>query len=287
MKKTKIALLLILLLVPFLGACSHNKNQLTIVGSTALQPLAEEAGYQYGIKHNVTINVQGGGTGTGLSQVSEKAVNIGNSDLFAQQKQGIDSKKLLDYKVAVVGIAVITNSTSGVKNVTMDQLRNIFAGKITNWKQVGGKDLPIVLIHRSKGSGTRFTFEQDVMHGQPVAGGQEQDSNGSVQKIVAATPGAISYLAFAYANKKNLVKLEIDGVKPTKANVTNNNWKIWSYEHMYLNKKANNQLAKKFINYIESPKIQTSIIEELGYISIHQMKVSKDINGKVRQLKGE
>lgn len=280
-KRNKLFLGAILALSLFTAACSRNDKSVTAVGSTALQPLVEEVGYNYQTQTGTTINVQGGGSGTGLSQVSEGAVQIGDSDLFADQKDGIDASKLEDHKVAVVGIAVVANQDIGVKNLSTSQLRDIFAGKITNWKQVGGKDQKIVLIHRSQGSGTRFTFEAKIMGKTKVAAGQEQDSNGSVQKIVASTPGAISYLAFAYAQKKDLLKLEIDHVKPTSTNVTTNRWKIWSYEHMYVNKKHKTKATEAFLRYIESKKVQQTAIKELGYISMHDMKVKQNSKGQV------
>lgn len=277
--------LIMIMTAGLLSACQQNKNSITAVGSTALQPLVEEAAYAYGNKHGVTINVQGGGSGTGLSQVAEGSVAIGDSDLFVEQKQGIPANKLVDHRVAVVGIVPVVNPGVGVKNLSMDQLRAIFAGKITNWKEIGGKNQSILLIHRGQGSGTRFTFEQDVMGKTSVAPGQEQDSNGSVQKIVKATPGAISYLAFAYANQPGLQKLQIDHVVPTKTNVTTNEWKIWSYEHMYTNKNKHSKLTEQFLQYLQTPAVQQDLIAKLGYISIHDMKVVKDIDGNVTPLK--
>ena len=255
-------------------------GKITIVGSTALQPLVEKAAENYQADNSkVNITVQGGGSGTGLSQVQSGAVTVGNSDIFAEQQSGIKSKQLVDHKVAVVGMAPVVNKQAGVKNVTMTQLREIFTGKITNWKQVGGKDQSIVLINRPEGSGTRATFEGAVLNGQTAKKSQEQDSNGTVQKMVAQTPGAVSYLAFSYI-KSNVQALSIGGVKPTDANVTNNKWKIWSYEHMYT-KGQPNKVTKSFLNYMTSSKVQKSLVKDLGYISIGNMQVQKDASGKV------
>ena len=280
----KIVTLLSLLFLPLLiSACNSSSQQsgesITAVGSSALQPLVEAAGEQYQTEHlGVFINVQGGGSGTGLSQIQQGAVDIGNSDLFAEEKAGIKAKALVDHKVAVVGIAPIVNPV-GVKNVSMAQLQKIFLGEITNWQQLGGKNVPIVLVNRAQGSGTRATFEKWVMQGKQPMAAQEQDSTGMVRQIVGSTPGAISYVAFSYIDK-TVQGLSVDGVAPTDANVTTNQWRIWSYEHMYT-KGQPKGLTKKFLAYVMSPAIQKKLVLKMGYVPMTQMKVVRDANGKV------
>ena len=281
----KIVTLLSLLFLPLLiSACNSSSQQsgesITAVGSSALQPLVEAAGEQYQTEHlGVFINVQGGGSGTGLSQIQQGAVDIGNSDLFAEEKAGIKAKALVDHKVAVVGIAPIVNPKVGVKNVSMAQLQKIFLGEITNWQQLGGKNVPIVLVNRAQGSGTRATFEKWVMQGKQPMAAQEQDSTGMVRQIVGSTPGAISYVAFSYIDK-TVQGLSVDGVAPTDANVTTNQWRIWSYEHMYT-KGQPKGLTKKFLAYVMSPAIRKKLVLKMGYVPMTQMKVVRDANGKV------
>ncbi|MGE8206970.1 phosphate ABC transporter substrate-binding protein PstS family protein [Heyndrickxia sp. NPDC080065] len=256
------------------------KGSITAVGSTALQPLVDEAANEYmSNNQGTTINVQGGGSGTGLSQVSEGAVDIGNSDIFAEEKDGIDSSKIVDHKVAVVGMGPVVNKEVGVDNITKEQLIGIFTGKIKNWKDVGGKDEKIVVINRAAGSGTRAIFEKLALDGATPVQAQEQDSSGTVQKIVSETPGAISYLAFSYFNS-NITALKVDGIEPTQATVETNDWKIWAYEHMYTNGEPTG-LTKDFIDYILSPDVQSTLITKLGYIPMTGMKVERDASGKV------
>ncbi|AEB74578.1 phosphate ABC transporter substrate-binding protein PstS family protein [Lentilactobacillus buchneri] len=256
--------------------------KITAVGSTALQPLVEQAASNYQkANKGVNISVQGGGSGTGLSQVQTGAVQIGNSDIFAEQQDGIKAKKLVDHQVAVVGMTPVVNKDVNVSNLTMAQLKGIFTGKYTNWKQVGGKNEKITVVNRAQGSGTRATFESAVLEGAKAVKAQEQDSNGTVQKIVSSTPGTISYLAFSYVNSK-LKALSVNNVKPTDANVTTNKWKIWSYEHMYT-KGQPNKATKKFLNYMDSSKVQDSLVQKLGYISIHDMKVTKNASNAVSE----
>lgn len=261
------------------GNSSNNKN-LTIVGSTALQPLVEKASNNYK-KSSANITVQGGGSGTGLSQVQQGSVDIGNSDIFANEQSGVKKNKLVDHQVAVVGIGPVVNKDVTVKNITMSQLKDIFTGKITNWKQVGGKDEKIVIINRAKGSGVRKTFERVALNGEDATNAQEQDSNGTVQKMVGTTPGAISYLAFSYFNDQ-AKPLKVDNVQANDDNVKNNNWKIWAYEHMYTLKSKNNTVANKFIKYVQSNNdVQNNIVPKMGYISIKDMQVKLDDNGQV------
>lgn len=260
-------------------------GSITAVGSTALQPLVEAAAEQF-MEENpgVTITVQGGGSGQGITQIVQGAVQIGNSDVFAEDKveNASDVEKITDNQVCVVGMGPVVNPDCGVTDISMEDLRGIFTGEITNWSQIGGADEDIVVINRQAGSGTRAVFEAAVMNGEQTGTFQEQDSSGTVRQMVAETPGAISYLAFSYFDD-SIVALSVDGVEPTTENVESNEWVIWAYEHMYTAKDAD-EATQAFIDYMLNDEVQGSLVEENGYIPMSGMQVQKDAEGNVTEL---
>ncbi|EOH76974.1 MULTISPECIES: phosphate ABC transporter substrate-binding protein [Enterococcus] len=265
------------------GAASNENVEILAVGSTALQPLVEAAGESFSADNpNYTITVQGGGSGTGLSQVEAGAVTIGNSDVFADEKDGVDASKLVDHKVAVVGMAPVVNKDAGVTDLSQQDLIDIFTGKVKNWSELGGADQEISVINRASGSGTRATFEKWGLDGAETIQTQEQDSSGTVRKIVAETPGAISYLALSYLDD-SIQALSLDGVEATPENIADNKWPIWSYEHMYTNGEPDANV-KAFLDYIMTDDVQQGIVIELGYLPITDMKVERSVDGEVTNV---
>ena len=176
----------------------------------------------------------------------------------------------------------VVNSEVSIDDIKMDDLKKIFTGEITNWKEVGGQDLDITVINRASGSGTRAVFEKAVLNGTKVPDSfkpQEQDSSGTAAKMVASTPGAISYLAFSYYDD-TVKAMKVGGVEPKEANVEDNSWTIWAYEHMYTAADPD-EATKAFIEYMMSDDVQGELVEAQGYIPVSGMKVEKDASGKV------
>ncbi|MBB6635957.1 phosphate ABC transporter substrate-binding protein [Cohnella thailandensis] len=255
------------------------------VGSSAMQGLAQAVADDFMAQDaykDVSVTVQAGGSGTGLSQVSDGQADIGNSDIFAEEKLEADkAAELVDHKIAVVAMAAVTHKDVGVDNLTKQQLVDIFTGKITNWKDVGGADQKIVIVNRPSSSGTRATFEKFALGTttEDLQGSIQEDSSGTVKKLVNETPGAIGYLALSYLDD-SIVALKYEGVEPTTENVATNAYPVWAYEHMYT-KGEPTPAAKAYIDYVMSDEIQNGFVIEEGFVPVSAMKVERDAAGNV------
>jgi phosphate transport system substrate-binding protein len=259
-------------------------GSIVISGSSAMQPLIAAAAEEFMNENpNVDIQVNAGGSGTGLSQVAEGSVDIGNSDVFAEEKDGIPAEELVDYKVAVVGMTAAVNPSVGIENISKEDLIKVFTGKITNWKELGGKDQKIVLVNRPDSSGTRAVFNQFALDGATPAEGITEDSSNTVKKIIKETEGAVGYLAFSYFNDDAVTPLAIDGVKPTAENVQNGSFPVWAYQHSYT-KGEPTGLAKAFLEYLMSDEIQNNLLTEQGYLPVIKMEVERDAKGNQKEI---
>lgn len=263
-------------------------GSLLAAGSTALQPLVEQVSKKFmeDAKYSgITVQVQGGGSGTGLTQVSAGQADLGNSDIFAEEKfvdaDADKAKELVDHQVAVVAMATVVNKDITVDNLTKQQLVDIFTGKVTNWKDVGGQDQKITIVNRPSSSGTRKTFEKFALgtKSEDIQGSIQEDSSGTVKKLVAETPGAIGYLALSYLDD-TVKTVKYDGVEPKEDNIVNGSYPVWAYEHVYT-KGEPNAVAKAFIDYLMSDEIQNADVVELGYIPVGKMQVKRDAAGNI------
>ncbi len=252
----------------------------TASGSSALLPLAKLAGDQFKAKNpDVSMTINGGGSGTGLKQVFDGTVTIGNSDVAAEEKLSPEqAKQLVDHKVAVVTMATVANKkiADTVKTLSKDQLKGIFTGQITNWSAVGGPDLPITLISRPATSGTRAVFEKFALDGAKEATNKslETDDSGALIQTIADNEGAIGYVALSYLGKSDKVApIAIGGVAPTLENTYNGTYPVWGYEHMYTKGEAKDA-AKAYLDFVVSDEFGKKI-EEMGYGVTSKMKVSR------------
>lgn len=249
-------------------------GSVTASGSTALQPLVAKAATLYQAKcPGATITVSGGGSSVGLSNVAAGTSDIGDSDVPVSNAKSIDPTTVTDHQVAIVVFGVIVNPGTGVTALTTSQIQDIFSGKVTNWSSVGGKNVPVTLIERKPGSGTRLSFDKIIMGTQQEAANpaSTQDSTQLVLQGVAGAAGGVSYINVASANS-TVTAVSIDGVAPTAANVTNGTYKLFSHEHMYTKSSGAAPLATAFIDYILSSDFQTGQVAQLGYLPVATTK---------------
>lgn len=249
-------------------AASAVSGEVTAAGSSALLPLAQAAAESF-MKENpdCIVTVNGGGSGEGLKQVADGAVDIGDSDVFAEEKLDADAAaKLVDHEVCTITMAPVVNAGNKVTDLSTDDLIGIFTGKITNWKDVGGDDMDIVLVTRPSSSGTRALFKSWALNGEEEASNEalETDDSGTLLQTVEQNEGAIGYVALSYLVNNDAVKtVSIDGVEPTLENTYNGTYKVWGYEHMYTGGEGSEQ-AQAFINYMMGDTFADQL-ESLGY----------------------
>ena len=246
-------------------------GSITAAGSSALKPLVDDAADMFIEKYpDVSITIDAGGSGEGLKQVSEGTVNIGNSDVEASAKlDEAQAKELVDHQVCVVTMAPIVNNDvkeGGVEDLTKQQLIDIFTGKTTNWKEVGGPDESIVLVTRPTSSGTRATFQKYALDGNEEASNtsMETDDSGVLLQNVKDTKGAIGYVALSYlTGDAGVSTVAIDGAEPTLENTYAGTYPVWTFEHMYT-KGEPDEVVKTFLDYIMSDEYGAKM-ESLGY----------------------
>ena len=231
-------------------------GELHAAGSSALQPLAQAAADLFMDKYpDANVFVDGGGSGTGLKQVAADAIDIGNSDVYAEEKLDADqAKDLVDHQVCTITMAPVVKKDLGVPNLPTEQLTDIFTAKTTNWKDVGGPDEEILLVTRPATSGTRATFKTWALNGAEEASNEslETDDSGTLLQTVQDNKGAIGYVALSYLVNNDAVQaVSIDGVEPSLENTYNGTYKVWAYEHMYT-KGDGSDIAQVFITVILS-----------------------------------
>jgi phosphate transport system substrate-binding protein len=203
--------------------CGRNKTSVTVAGSTAFQPFAEKLAETYmNYNNKVNITVQGGGSAVGIQAANSGAAQIGMADLVVLPQEAAN---LTPVVVAKDGIAVIVHPNNIVSELTMAQVRDIFNGKITNWKDVGGNDAGITVVSREAGSGTRSSFEDIVQDIQLKRDALIQDSNGTIRETVANDANAVGYLSHGLINSK-IKAVKVDGQESTTESIESGNYKL-------------------------------------------------------------
>lgn len=242
-----------------LTGCEGRQNSITVAGSTSVQPFMELLAEEYMSRSpRVQINVQGGGSSAGIKAVTDGTADLG---MASRRLTGDElSQGIVSTVIARDGIAVITHPDNPVDSLSLDQLRNIFSGRVTAWNAFGGSGR-ITVVVREEGSGTRGAFDELAMGEQAVTrDAVVLGSTGAVRAAVAGDPGAIGYISLAQADQSVKV-ISIDGVEPSQENVGNGRYVI-ARPFIIMTGGAPTDSVKRFIDFITSPDGRQILLNE-------------------------
>jgi len=244
------------------------EDQISIAGSTTVQPVAEKLGEIFGEMTGAKVDVAGGGSSAGVKAAGDGTADIGNASREIKSSELETYPDLVIFMIAKDGIAIVAHPEVTVDELTKDQVREIFAGNITDWSEVGGAAAPITVISREEGSGTRGAFEEMVMGKEGPAitdGAIFQDSNGKVRTAVSSTPNSISFLSFGYLDD-SVLAISVDNVEPTVGNAVDGTYPVVRPLNMVTQGEPEG-IVKDFLDWVFTPEGQTIIVDQ-GFIAV-------------------
>ncbi|SBW07236.1 conserved exported hypothetical protein [uncultured delta proteobacterium] len=273
MKRIAIALSLVLsglLAAPAFAA----QQEIIISGSTTVLPVMQKAGEAFmAANPGISLAISGGGSGNGIKALNEGLCDIAMSsrDIKETEVEQGKAKNVTPVRtaVAVDALVPVVHPENPVKALTTEQLRDIYAGKITNWKELGGKDDTIVVISRDTSSGTYETWADIIMKKEKVApSALLQASNGAVAQAVSKNKKSIGYIGFGYLNK-SLKKLDVNGVEATPATALSKQWPIARELYIFTNGQPSGA-SKKLVDFLLDPQKGQKAVSEVGYIPLQK-----------------
>ena len=245
-----------------------DNSTISVSGSTTVQPLAEKLAEAFMTENTgIRIDVQGGGSSVGVKAAGQGTSDIGMASREIKESELAEFPKLNVIVIARDGIAIVANADVTVSDLTVEQVRDIFSGKITNWKDLGGEDQNIIVVSREEGSGTRGAFEEMVMGKDALitANAILQPSNGSIRTTVSTTPYSIGYMSFGYLDD-TIKAISIGGIAPTEPNAADGSYPIVRPLNMLTNGEPTGAV-KAFLDFILSDAWQKLVVED-GYIPV-------------------
>lgn len=268
-----------LLAATLLTGCGRGgaREQIIVNGSTTILPIAEQAAKGFeDANAGTSVLVSGMGSSAGIEAVSAGTAAIGTSSRDLKPEEA--ALGLTDIPIAFDGIAVIVNPDNPVDDVTLEQLRDVFSGKITNWKQLGGRDRHIDLVNRDEASGTREAFKKIVM-GEGVrfdSSAVVLPGTGQVRDVVARSPGAMGYISVGFVPPRftdtRVKALTVDGIVASETTVASKEYPIARTLHFFSNGKPEG-LSKSFIDYVLSEEVQQGVVVDAGFVPVTEREV--------------
>ncbi|WP_321417741.1 phosphate ABC transporter substrate-binding protein [uncultured Desulfobacter sp.] len=246
-------------------------GELVLKGSTTVLPIAQKAAEAYMADHpDVKISLSGGGSGNGIKALIDGTTHIGNASRFIKTKEVETAVNRgvypVPFRIALDAIIPVVHPSNSISNLTMTQLKEIYLGKIRDWKQVGGNPGKIVVISRDSSSGTFGVWKELVMLKERVVpSALTVPSNGGIVQAITNTPGAIGYIGLGYLNK-DLKAVTVDGIEGTEENTLNGIYPISRALFMFTNGWPEGDTIS-FLSFILSKKGQ-ELVKEAGSISL-------------------
>jgi phosphate transport system substrate-binding protein len=277
MKKIMMIALTVILAVSVFAGCAKSgsnsvSQKIDMNGSTTIFPIAQKEAEVYMNTHpNVDISVEGTGTGNGIAALIDSTTDIATASrqITKDETSKANANGVNPYEttIALDALSIIVNPQNPVNALTADQVRSIFIGNTTNWKDVGGPDMQIVVVTRDSSSGTYSSFLSlalktgDLITNKAIV----QSSSQTVKNTIATTKGAIGYDGLGFVDS-SVKAISYNGVIPSKATASDKSYKLSRYLYLYTNKSPTGAV-KDFIDFILSPDGQ-SIVDDVGFIKI-------------------
>jgi phosphate transport system substrate-binding protein len=266
-------LLVVVCAIMFLMAGTVHAGNLVINGSTTVLPIAQKVAEAY-MKENpqVKISVSGGGSGNGIKALIDGTTDIADSSRFIKDgevKLAVEKGTYpVPFAVAYDSIIPVVHPSNPMKNITLDQLKDIYMGKIKNWKEIGGPDLKIVVVSRDTSSGTYEVWEEKVMKKERVfPGALLQASNGAVVQAVSKNKHAVGYIGLGYVNK-SVKPLTVNGIMGSEKTTLDGTYPISRALYMFTRGWPTGDTLN-FINYVLNPQKGQKYVEEAGFVPLY------------------
>lgn len=268
------ALMVLFLLALSLSGCGNEElpagsseisGEINGGGSTSVQKIIDAEGAEFGALHPaVKFTYSGTGSSDGIKNAANGTYSFGCASRELKTSEQDDLTELV---FAYDGIAVIVNDKNPVENLTKDQIKAIYTGRITNWREVGGEDRPIAVVSREDGAGTRTAVEELLDFTEQLKpSATVKEGNGNVQSTVAANPNAIGYVSITFVDR-SVKPLRVDGVEATMENVLNKSYGLSRPFLALYNEKNITPQTRAFLDFIMTDEGQT-IVEKNGGISV-------------------